>query len=149
MPTKANGLLYADYARAMKARARFGAKRVRVYLDGSIEFAFDDGGDDKGLVAADEPVPEPGSAPASPRQGWHHAPGWYRAPGHLGGRANDVIRDLLRSGGPVSTAQMRAELTRHGFSKHALGNVLPALKDEIEKTEPGLYVLKSKPKLDW
>jgi hypothetical protein len=140
MPTKTNGLLYSDYARAMKAAKRFGAKNVRIKLDGSIEFSFDE--DDEELDAAVEPAPEPGSAGA-PRQGWR------RPPGPLGGRANDVIRDLLRSGGPVSTAQMRAELARHGYSKHALGNVLPALKDEIKKTEPGLYVLKPKPKLKW
>jgi hypothetical protein len=54
MPTKANGLLYADYARAMKARARFGAKKVRVYLDGSIEFSFVDEGDE-----AETAAPEP------------------------------------------------------------------------------------------
>lgn len=56
MPTKANGLLYADYTRAMKARERFGAKKVRVYLDGSVEFSFGDEGPDPIEVTGPEPV---------------------------------------------------------------------------------------------
>ena len=141
MPTKTNGLLYADYARAIKAAKKFGAKNMRIKRDGSIEFSFGDGDEERDAPA--ETAPEPGSDDA-PRLRWR------RPPGPLGGRANDVIRDLLRSSGPVSTAQMRAELTRHGYSsKHTLGNVLPALKNEIERTEQGLYVLKPKPKLDW
>jgi hypothetical protein len=139
MPTKANGLLYADYARAMKARERFGAKRVRVYRDGSVEYSFGDERDDKAPDASDETGSEPGLAPA-PRQGY------WRAPGSMGGRAGDVIRDLLQSG-PASVPQMRAELLRCGYSQHSLGTVLDALKSEIERTERGVYALKLK--LDW
>jgi hypothetical protein len=43
MPTRANGLLYEDYARALKAAKRFGAKKVRVCLDGAIEFSLGEG----------------------------------------------------------------------------------------------------------
>jgi hypothetical protein len=47
MTTKANGLLYADYARAMKAAKKCGAKTVRVDPDGAITFSFDDNALDK------------------------------------------------------------------------------------------------------
>jgi hypothetical protein len=49
MSTRTNGLLYADYARAMKAAKKFGAKTVRVEPDGAISFSFDD----EGLAATD------------------------------------------------------------------------------------------------
>jgi hypothetical protein len=138
MPTKANGLLYADYARAIKAAKKFGAKNMRIKRDGSVEFSFGDEGDE-----LDEPSPEQAEEgpPPSPRQrSWRPA----SVPG---GQAVDVIRDLLRSEGVVSTAQMRNALERCGYSRSTLGTALDKLKDEIVKKEPGLYAFKVK--LKW
>jgi len=137
MVTKANGLLYADYARAFKAAKKFGAKNMRIKRDGSIEFSF---GDEE----LDETGPEPerpGSPPPPSQRVW-------RAASVPGEQAVDVIRDLLLRDGVASTGQMREALARCGYSKATLGTALDKLKDEIEKREAGFYALK-KIRLQW
>jgi hypothetical protein len=145
MPTKANGLLYADYARAMKARARFGAKKVRVYPDNSVEFTFF--GDDE-MDAAEGPT-RPSAAPRPPA-GPLPNDGVDLSPQDMGIVA-EIVRGLLQRGGPVTTAQMRAAARRQGYVTGLVGEALEGpLKDEVEMTEPKVYVLKApKAKHSW